>query len=462
MNKTSFLSKFLNILSVEFLNPFFKKLDEKIARLNLPIPSRLKNSKLITGSLVLFIIVIIILMNSFSSSASNVPTFKVKKDNFLVSITESGEIRAKNATSIVTPRVRGNIKIVYLVPEGTYVHAGDTVVKFDPTEAFTALKDAEAKLEIAQSDKAKLMADQKSQLTSLESALKEAELSFELSKLNLEQMKFEAEIKQRQAKLEHEKNQLSLLKAKQDLESQKIIQKSELSKTNIQVQQAQSDLERAKRDLEALTLTTPKEGLVVYETNWSTGRKVMIGDTPWPGMPVVSLPDLSSMQSMTYVNEVDVSRVRKGQKVLVKLDAFQDSTFTGIISSVASLGRTKDRTSTIKVFEIEVDMQSQSPILKPGMTSSNKIIINQIPNVVYVPQECVFDNGGKKIVYLKNGSGFDEQVVETGEKSENYVVVTKGIKTNDVVALMDPNVKLDELENQNDKSKSVNYPSSVK
>ena len=79
-----------------------------------------------------------------------------------------------------------------------------------------------------------------------------------------------------------------------------------------------------------------------------------------------------------------------------------------------------------------------------------------------MPQESVFEKAGKKIVYLKNGSGFDEQNVETGEKSENYVVITKGIKNNDVVALMDPNAKLDEIDNQSDKSKSVNYPSSVK
>ena len=452
------LKKNLSITSLKFS---FDKFDKYLKGTKLP--PILKNTKLVAGSFAgIIFIILVLLFKSFSVSKSNVPVYKVTRDNFLVSITESGEIRAKNSTSVVTPRVQGNLKIIYIVPEGTYVHAGDTVVKFDPTEALTNLKNAESKLEITESDKAKLMADQKSSLTNLESALKGAELSFELSKLNLEQMKFEAEIKQQQAKLEHEKNQLSLAKAKQDLESQKIIQKSELSKIDIQVQQDRSNLEKAKRDLSTLTLTAPKEGLVVYETNWSTGRKVMIGDTPWPGMPVISLPDLSSMQSMTYVNEVDVSRVRKGQKVLVKLDAFQDSTFTGVISSVASLGRNKDRNSNIKVFEVEVDMQSQSSILKPGMTSSNKIIIDQIPNVIYVPQESVFDKGGKKIVYLKNGSGFEDQEVETGEKSENYIVITKGLNPSDEVALIDPNLKLDDFEINSEKNKTVNYPSTVK
>ncbi len=446
---------------VSSLNNFYNSFDKLLK--NSSMPSFLKNTKLVLSSLAAVIIILLVfLLKSFSVTAANVPVYKVIRGNFLVSITESGEIRAKNSTSIVTPRVQGNLKITYLVPEGTYVHAGDTVVKFDPTEALTNLKDAESKLEITESDKAKMLADQKSKLTDLESALKSALLSFELSKLNLEQMKFEADIKQQQAKLEHEKDQLSLAKAKQELESQKIIQKSELSKINLQVQQDKASLEKAKRDLAALTLTAPKEGLVVYETNWSTGRKVMIGDTPWPGMPVVSLPDLSSMQSITYVNEVDVSRVKKDQKVVVRLDAFRDSSFTGIISSVASLGRNKDRNSNIKVFEVDVDIKSRSSILKPGMTTSNKIIIDQIPAVVYVPQESVFDKGGKKIVYVKNGSGFDDKEVETGEKSENYIVISKGIKPNDEVALIDPTLSPDEMQLNNTNVNTVNYPSMVK
>ncbi len=452
------LRKKISITSLKsFLNKFDNYLKDK------KLPPFLKNAKLIIGSAGVFLIIIIVLIaGSFSGGKTNVPVYKVVKGNFQVSITESGEIRAKNATSIVTPRVKGSLKITYIVPEGKYVQAGDTVVKFDPTEALTNLKDAESKLEITISDKAKLLADQKSQLTNLESALKSAQLSFELSKLNLEQMKFEAEIKQQQAKLEHEKNKLSLLKAKQDLESQKIIQKSELSKIDLQVEQDRANLEKAKRDLAALTLTAPKEGLVVYEINWSTGRKVMIGDTPWSGMPIVSLPDLSAMQSLTYVNEVDVSRVKKGQKVIVKLDAFQDSTFTGFISAVAPLGKNKDKNSNIKVFEVEVDIQSQSTILKPGMTTSNKIVIDQIPNVIYIPQESVFEKEGKKIVYIKNGSGFDDQQVETGEKSEDYIVVKKGLKPGDEVALLDPNLKPGELEINSEKSSSGNSPAMVK
>ncbi|MDP3830591.1 MAG: efflux RND transporter periplasmic adaptor subunit, partial [Ignavibacteriaceae bacterium] len=436
-----------------FINPLTQRITNS---------SFYKNKKVFYSVIVLLLLIIILMITSFSEDTQSIPTFKVKRDNFLVSIIESGEISAKNATSISTPRVRGNLKVVYLVPEGTYVYANDTVVRFDPTEALNNLRDAESKLELSLSEKSKVLANLKSTITRTESDLKSAELTYELSKLNLEQMKFEAAIKQQESKLQHQRNELSYLKAKQELESQKIIQQSEFSKVEIEVQQKRTDLDRAKRDLEMLTLVAPKEGLAVYETNWSTGRKIAIGDTPWPGMTLISLPDLSSMQSVTFVNEVDVSRVRKDQKVVVKLDAFQDSSFQGKISSVASLGKSKDNNSSIKVFEILVDILSQSEILKPGMTTSNKIVVNEISSVLFIPQEAVFEKEGKKIVYIKSGSSFDESNVELGEKSDNYIIVIKGIKEGNEVALRDPTISIENIESETGNGNNVVIPNGDK
>lgn len=404
----------------------------------LPILNRYKTFLSITA----LALVILALANPFAAEAQNIPIFTIKKDKFLVTITESGEIRAKNSVSISTPRVRGSLKVVYLVAEGNIVRAGDTIVQFDPTEALNGLHEAEARMEIAISEKEKLLANQKTATTRAESELKSAELSYELSKLNLEQMKFEAEVKQQEAKLQHQRNELTYLKTKQELESQKIIHRSELNKVEIDIKQKQADLERAQRDLEQLTLTAPKEGLVVYEVNWSTGRKIAIGDTPWPGMTLVSLPDLSDMQSISYINEVDVSRVRKGLGVQVRLDAFPDSIFDSQIASVASLGKSKDGNSSIKVFEIAIDILAVSEILKPGMTTSNKIIISEIPGVLFVPQEAVFDKNNKKIVYLENGSGFDEVEVKIGDRGEDYIVILSGVQAGDKIALRDPTIQI--------------------
>lgn len=440
-DKTNLTDKYFIFINKLNIPPFFKT---KISAILFPV---------------ILILVLFLILNPFSGGTTNIPTYKVKKDKFLVSITESGELRAKSSIAVIAPRIRGNLKIVYLVPEGTYVKAGDEVVKFDPTEALNNLREAESRLEVALSDKEKMVASHTSAMTRMESDLKSAELSYELSKLNLEQMKFEAEIKQQEAKLQHQRNELSYNKAKQDLASQKIVHQSEMNKVNIDVMQKQNDLERSKRDLEMLTLKAPAEGLVVYENNWQTGRKIAIGDQPWQGMTLITLPDLSKMESVTFVNEVDVSRIRKDLPVIVRLDAFRDSSFNGVIGTVASLGKNKDNNSTIKVFEILVDIKSNSEILKPGMTTSNKMVINEIPDVLFVPQESVFEKDGKKIVYVKNGSSFDEVEVEVGEKSEDYIIITKGVKEGSDVALRNPDISIETPEVDSPDNNSVEMPS---
>lgn len=403
------------------------------------LPSFLKYRSVWSVFVVILIVILISTVSTASADAMDVPTYTVKRDNFVSSITESGEIRAKSSQAIAAPRIRGGLKIIYLVEEGTYVSEGDTVARFDPTEALNKLRDAESDLERTESEKAKLIANQRSAIAQMESQLRSSELSFELSKLNLEQMKFEAEAKQAEAKLQHEKNRLSFEQVKKEFESKKIIHQSERNEMDITIRQKQSELDKAQREVDMMTLVVPNKGLVVYGTNWANGqRKFAVGDTPWGGSTIIHLPDLSAMESITQVNEVDVSKVKVGQEVSVKLDAFQDSSFTGKIGNVASLGKDKEGDSQIKVFEISVDINERSDILKPGMTTSNKIIMNEIADVLFIPIEAVFERDGEKVVFVKHGSSFEPQKVELGEKGEDYIVVNSGVVAGDEVALLDP------------------------
>jgi len=313
------------------------------------------------------------------------------------------------------------------------------------------LKDAEAQLEISQSNKDKLLANHKSEMAQMDSDLKSAELSFELSKLNMEQMKFEAEAKRREAELQHKKNELNFLKTKQTFESRKVIQKSEMENMNVEIRQKQSELDKAQRDLEALTVQSSAEGLVVYGINWSNqGQKFQIGDQPWGGQGIITLPDLSKMESHTYVNEVDISKVKIGQKVEVKLDAFQDSLFYGKVANVARLGKKKDNQSSIMVFDVYIEIDGISEILKPGMTTSNKIIIDKLEDKIFIPHEALFEKEGNFIAYKKDGADFEEVVVEIGNKSDDFVVIENGLSDGDVVSLRNPY-----LEDLNDSSKEI-------
>jgi RND family efflux transporter MFP subunit len=429
-----------------------KTIDNKLNSLNLP---KFVNSKLLFVILILILFWIIISFFSSSTTKSDLLTFKVERKNFTASITEAGELRAKKSISVAAPRIRGTLKIIYLIPEGTIVSPGDTVVKFDPSEALINVKDAKASLDIAYSEKKKLVANQTSSMAQMESQLKSAELSFELSKLELEQIKFEADVKQRQTNLQHQKNELSYLQTKQEYESKKIIQEAELAKMELEISQKQGDLDKAQNDLARLILIAPAPGLVIYGQNWSNqGKKFAVGDQPWRGASIIKLPDLSQMESVTFVNEVDVSKVKVGQEVLVTLDAYQDSSFAGSISDIAAVGKNKDNNQNIKVFEVLADIIDKSEILRPGMTTSNKVLISEVPDVLFIPHEAIFNKEDKYFAYVINGSSYDEIEIKLGAKSEDFMVVKEGLEEGDLVALEDPTDESATDESSNESSLS--------
>ena len=401
------------------------------------IPAPLRRRRVTIPAAAILLLGVILLLTSGTDEA--IATADVRHGEFSVSIRTSGEVRAANSFTLTTPRVRyGQMQIVYLIPEGTTVTSGDVVVRFATTEIDKTISDKESELSILESDLAKMDADISSRASDLEVNLKTSELAYAQAKLAVERMKFESEVARKESEINLEKSRLAFEQAGKKIEAQKVVDRSERKKTLLKLDQVKGDLQRAKADKEQFALKAPLPGLVVYETNWSTGRKIAIGDTPWPGMALVSLPDLSKMQSVTNVNEVDVSKVAKDQHVTVKLDAFPDRTFAGTVASVGTIGQQKDRSSNLKTFEVLVDIEGTDPVLKPGMTTSNDIVMETLPEAVFVPLESVFEKEGRTVVYMMNGSSAEPREVSLGAKNSNYVVITNGLEAGERVALRDP------------------------
>lgn len=392
------------------------------------------------------IVLLLIYSLFFTTRTTAVATADVQSGEFLVSITISGEIRAANSVTLTSPSVwyGGEPQIIWLIPEGTIVKKGDVVAQLDTANIAKFLNDQRSQLTISLSDLAKLEADQKATTDRLEAELKNAEFQYELSKLSMERVKFEAEVQRRERELQLKRDSITVEQAKNKIETQKIINKSERDKINVQILRAQRDVEKALRDLDKFTIRASIPGLVVYEMNWRTGKKVSVSDQLWGGSSIASLPDLSKMEAIGGVNEVDVSKVKKGLKTNIKLDAFPDRTFHGKVVSVGTIGQQNDRSTGIKTFEVEVEVDETDPILKPGMTSSIEIVVETVPTSVFVPLESVFSKNGKMIAFVMNGSGYDEVEVQTGVRNSNYVTITKGLKRGEKVALRDPTLKEEE------------------
>jgi hypothetical protein len=117
------------------------------------------------------------------------------------------------------------------------------------------------------------------------------------------------------------------------------------------------------------------------------------------------------------------------------VDAFPDKSYTGVVTSVANIGEQLPNADA-KVFEVLIKVDGSDPILRPSMTTGNKIITKVINDVTYIPLECV-QAGADSIpfVYLRNG---DKQIVVLGESNENNVIVEQGMNAGTMVYLSTP------------------------
>jgi hypothetical protein len=174
--------------------------------------------------------------------------------------------------------------------------------------------------------------------------------------------------------------------------------------------------------------------MVIYVREWN-GKKKGVGSmwNAWEST-VATLPDLTQMESETYVNEVDVRKLTLGQKVQISLDADPTKKLAGTVTHIANVGEQRPNQDS-KVFEVKIEVATRYTTLRPGMTTSNAIETASIPKVMSVPLEAVVSEAGFSYVFKKSGRGVVKQMVETGAMNDNEIVVRRGVEPGDRVLL---------------------------
>jgi len=175
--------------------------------------------------------------------------------------------------------------------------------------------------------------------------------------------------------------------------------------------------------------------MVIYEKGW--GGKIGPGSRINAWNPVVArLPDLSNMVSKTYVNEVDISKVKKGQDVSLKVDAFPDRAYTGAVIKVANIGE-QLRNYDAKVFEVTVQVNAVDSILRPAMTTSNEILTDTYEDVLFIPLEA-FHSDSLNYVFKKDAGKSVKQEIITGATNDNEIIIEHGLTAGDEILLNRP------------------------
>lgn len=370
-----------------------------------------------------------------------IPEAEVRHGTFLIDLYEEGEVEAVNSIHIEAPEIGwrfGSLKISNIVPDGSDVAVGDTVVIFDPTEVQKAIMDLEDRLIVSRAELEKLKAQQQQEMEGLQADYEISQISQEISRIQLESAAYESDIKRKEIELNLEKADIALKQAKEQIENKKKVHAEDLKQKLISIREDEEDLEEGFSTLRSLYVVSPSPGLAIISRNRSTDAKYQAGDQCWGGSWLIELPDLSHMKVNIKINEVDISKVSKGMKAEVRPDAYSDSVFTGTVSTIANLAVNKERNSTIKVFPVEVLVDRADKNLLPGLTVSCRIILDRIEDVNYIPLEAVHVEGDKSYVFRHEGGGYERTEVETGPTNTDYIIIQSGLKKGDRVALIDP------------------------
>jgi HlyD family secretion protein len=392
-------------------------------------------------SILYFSLILYLLTGCGSQSENEIDTYTVKRQDFLFTVTETGELEAVNAMRISAPPIPwnlGSLKITWLIEDGTEVKEGDKLVEFDKNEVQKSMEDAQAQLEIAQSELRKAIASQNSQIEEMIADIDIARLQHRIAQLTVELAGFQAEIERKKIELQLENAAISLKRVEEKIENQKNINQQQISKLKLQVTQEQTKFEEAASTLDKLTVKAPSPGIAIIMKNRNTDIKFQTEDQVWRGLPLISLPDLSQMHSKVMINEVDISKMETNQTAQIRMDAYPDTSFKAHVTSIASLARNKSRNSKIKIFDILLLLDEHDRNLMPGMTVSCEILVEKIADTLFIPLEAVFKNEQGPFVFVKKGTGFKAQSITTGPENDDYVIVVDGIQENDQVALVDP------------------------
>ncbi|MFC2125376.1 efflux RND transporter periplasmic adaptor subunit [Bacteroidota bacterium] len=424
----------------------------------------MKKVSLIIGGI---IVVAVILFFAFKETGKTETTdiiVPVKQGKFIVDITTTGELEAKNSVKITGPtRLRNfrihQITIDDIIDEGTVVRKGDWIADLDRSEFNDKFQDKELEVEQAQNEYIQMQLDTTLQLRQSRDELVNLKYAVEEAKLVLEQSQYEppATIKQQEYNLD---------KAIRNYEQAKDNYQIKLEQNGARMYEEAADLTKRKRQLanmmavaDQFTITAPEPGMVVYHKGWD-GKAIKEGSQISVWNPTVAtLPDLTKMLSKTYINEVDVRKVKPGQKVEIGLDAFPEKKLTGVVTNVANVGEQRPN-SDAKVFQATIEIDQSDDMLRPAMTTSNKIIAKELDSVLYIPLECLQSKDDSiSYVYKRKGINHIKQEVQLGETNANEAVILLGLEEGDKLYLSvpgddgEPIAMLAELDGKRNKEK---------
>ncbi|MBN2149478.1 MAG: efflux RND transporter periplasmic adaptor subunit [Anaerolineales bacterium] len=169
-----------------------------------------------------------------------------------------------------------------------------------------------------------------------------------------------------------------------------------------------------------------------------TDLSLKVGDRVGPGSTAFRLDDLSRLLVEVMVSEVDINRVQAGQDVNLTFDAILSKEYSGIVTEVAPVGQI---TQGVVEFSVTVELMNADEDVKPGMTAAVNIVVEQLENVLLVPNRAVRVVDGQRVVYILQNNELELVKITLGASSDTESEVVDGtLRVGDMIVLNPPQV----------------------
>ncbi|MGN6282580.1 HlyD family secretion protein [Frateuria sp.] len=283
----------------------------------------------------------------------------------------TGELFAQSSLAISPPAVDGlwQLTVTQMADDGAKVKKGEPLVVFDGSEVTKNLTAKRSELAEKQRKQEQLKLD-------LADRAREAELATAQARADAEKARRKASVpKDYVAGIEYRKLVVARAKAEQKLrltiERERIAKQARAAEQRLadaEVAQLSDEVAELKTSLGALTVNAPRDGILLHEAKWN-GEKIDNGSQIWRGQSVGEMPDLSTLAVRAALPERELSRVRVGQGVQVRVAGGGRQRLDGTVTSIGNNVHSKSRVEPIPVVDVLIQLQGGQRVgLKPGQS----------------------------------------------------------------------------------------------
>jgi RND family efflux transporter MFP subunit len=380
-------------------------------------------------------------------AAPGIPTAEVRRGDFVDYVSVRGDIKALRSIQLAAPSVAGDLQIVKLAPMGKMVKKGDVVVQFDTTTLQATLDQKRSELKSSDADIDHSRAEAKLSKEQQATDLLKARYDVDRARLDASKQEILSDIDGAETKLKLSDAEQKYKELQTKDVSTKASTDADVESKQLKRAKSVLDVRMAERQISALTMRAPSDGMVTIMPNararsWTTGGSTpdfKEGDRAWAGAVIVELPDLNTVRVSARVDESDRGRLKSSQPAMVRIDAIADKEFPAAVAEISPLAKL-DYSSWpfTKNFDIAIQIQESDSRIRPGLSASARIAVEKIPDAILVPVAAVFEKDGRSVAYVMRGSGFEERVVRVGRRGRSELMITQGLQPGEKVALKDP------------------------